>query len=797
MKRFIDSLPARIFALRTPILLLVALLTVGFATQIPALKVYTDFEGLLPQGNPFIKVHNEIRGLFGGANVLSVAVEVEDGTIFSNDHLAVIDRVTQAVDNLPGVNHNLVSSFTHRTTRFVSLTEEGNVRSEVYFNPALLPMTDEQLAAMKAKVLIDPRVFGLLVSPDMKAALIKAQFVDGQLNYRGIFDGLKALRGKEAKGGIKIYATGQPALIGWVYSYLPQSLQVFAYTAIIILGLLIAYFRRFYGVALPLLGITLSTTWGLGFIVLLGYHLDPLMLVIPFLIAARSMSHGIQIVERWYQELARLGDGHRAARATLDEMFHPGSLGITCDAIGLLLLITGSVRINFELGVFTALWAACGILNVLVTIPLLLSLLPSPKGRVVRHGGLREVLGGLGRGVAHRRNAIMITTLGAILVMGAVSLTGNITIGESEPGSPLLYRDHDYNASSTAVNRLFPGSEQLLLVAKADQPGGLKDPEALKAIEAFDNHMLLDPALGGVKAVPTLVRQVSKLIHNGDARWEQIPATPQLVGGMLFAYMASSPIPGILNDFITPDYSKANLAFFYKDHKGETVDRAIAMAKEGAALVARMGKGVTIELAGGVLGVASAVNHDVFADNLHVIPLVFLLVCGLVGLTYRSWQAGLLMAGAMAVPTAFSYAYLSVNGIGLNINTVPLISVGLGIGIDYAVYMIDRIRDELHAHADVKTAVGRAVATTGMAVTCTVTTLVGGIVAWVFVSDLRFQADAAKLLIFMIFVCAISALVFVPAWIATFRPRFIVREADPEKQQADFVGVSTKEGETV
>ena len=782
MQHFIDSLPSRIFAIRKPILALVALLTIGFAFQIPALKIFTDFEGLLPQGNPFIKVHNEIRGLFGGANVLTVAVEVENGTIFSNENLALIDRVTQAMDNLPGINHNLVSSFTHRTSRFISLTEEGNVRSEVYFNPALLPMNDEQLAIMKAKVQIDPRMFGILVSPDLKAALIKGQFVDGQLDYLGIFKGLQVVRDHEVKPGIKIHATGQPALTGWVYSYLPQSLTVFAYTAVIILVLLMVYFRRLYGVLLPLLGISLSSIWGLGYIVLLGYHLDPLMLVIPFLIAARSMSHGIQIVERWYQELDRLKDGHKAAEATLNEMFHPGSLGITCDAIGLVLLVTGSVRINFELGVYTALWAISGILNVLVTIPLILSFLPTPKTRVTQHDMLRSLLTGLGRTVSQRVNAVTITAFGGLLVVGSFAMSGNITIGESEPGSPLLYRNHDYNVSSTAVNQLFPGSEQLLLVAKADKPGGIKDPEALKAIEAFGNEMMMDPELGGVKAVPTLIRQVNKLIHNGDLRWEEIPANGQMVGGLLFAYMASSPIPGILNDFITPDYSKANLAFFYKDHKGPTVDRALAMAAEGAKKVAAMAKGVTIELAGGVLGVTAAVNHDVFMDNLHVIPMVFLLVCGLVGFTYRSWQAGMLMFGAMVVPTALSYAYLSVNHIGLNINTVPLISVGLGIGIDYAVYMIDRIRDELHEHAVVRDAIGRSVATTGRAVTCTFTTLVGGIIAWVFVSDLRFQADAAKMLIFMIAVCAFSAMVFVPAAIAAFRPKFIIREADPEIQ---------------
>jgi predicted RND superfamily exporter protein len=773
---FIHSLPDRLFARRGLILGIVAVITVLFAIKLPLLHVYTDFEGLLPQQHPFIKVHNQIRGLFGGANVLTVAVEVTDGTIFSNENIEAIDRVTNAIDNLPGINHNLVSSITHRTTRFISLTEEGNVRSEVYYNAANGKMSEDQLAVMKAKVLVDPRVFGLIVSPDLKAALIKAQFVDGQLDYLGIFQGLQDIRAKENKPGIKIHTTGQPALIGWVYSYLPQSITVFAYTAAIVLLLLVGYFRRFHGVALPLVGISISTIWGLGYIVLLGYHLDPLMLVIPFLIAARSMSHGIQIVERWYQELARLGDGKAAAQATLNEMFHPGMLGITCDAIGLLLLITGSVRINFELGMFTALWAFSGMLNVLVTVPLLLSYMPTPKAKGRQHSHLGARLERLGHLVADRKSARIITAVGAVICLVSVVVAKDITIGESEPGSPLLYRNHDYNLSSTAVNTLFPGSEQLLLVAKADKPGGLKDPEALKAIEVFNNHMLLDPELGGVKSVPTLVRQVSKLIHNGDQRWEQIPADGQLVGGVLFAYMASSPIPGILNEFITPDYSKANLALFYKDHKGDTVDRAISMASEAAKMVADMGKGVTIELAGGVLGVTAAVNHEIFSDNMKVIPMVFLFICGLVGFTYRSWHAGLVMFVAMLIPTVLTYAYLSVNQMGLNINTVPLISVGLGIGIDYAVYIIDRIRDELHENASVQTAIGRSISTTGLAVTCTFTTLVGGIVAWVFVSDLRFQADAAKLLIFMIFVCAVSAMVFVPAWIAAFRPRFIVRE---------------------
>ena len=156
-------------------LALIGVITVFCLAQVSGVRMYSDFADLLPQSHPYIQLHNEIKDGFGGANVIIVGVSVESGDIFTNDTLQLIHQVTQAVDELPGVNHNLVTSFTHRTTRKVWLTELGNIVSDPYYQPQDPALSDDELAALKKSVVANPIVYGPLISPDMKMALVKAQ----------------------------------------------------------------------------------------------------------------------------------------------------------------------------------------------------------------------------------------------------------------------------------------------------------------------------------------------------------------------------------------------------------------------------------------------------------------------------------------------------------------------------------------------------------------------------------------------------------------------------------------------
>lgn len=751
--------------------------TVFFLFQVPGVRMYSDFADLLPQEHPYIQLHNEIRDTFGGANVVIVGVEVKRGTIFTNEALALVHRLTQAIDSLPGVNHNLVSSLTHRTTRRVWLNETGAVISNPYYDPRHPDMTADELEQLRRAVSADPRVFGLMVSPDLKAALIKAQLNEGSLDYEATFEQLQRIRaaeevnGKDA--GVTVYATGQPVLIGWVYSYLDEILQISLYTILAMFGLLVVYLRRFYGVLIPLFGITLSGIWGLGIISLLGYNLDPLTLVIPFLISARALSHGIQLVERYQGELESAGDSRTAARRTFDSLFRPGSLGVVSDAIGLALISLGSIPINTKLSHYASLWAISVIVTVLVFVPLLLTVLPPPRKTGIRRGVLRAALSSLGGVVATRTGALSFLAVAVLFYGIGGYLSSWVQIGESEAGSPLLYPDHDYNISSKAINARFPGSEELYIIARTENEGGLKRPEVLHVLEDFQAFMLDDPELGGAKGVPDLIKQVNRLLHNNDPRWSLIPESNAYVGGLMFAYMASSPIPGALKEFLNPEAQDANMVFYYKDHRGETIARAIALVKEWAAGVESRVDGLSIHLAGGIIGVTAAINEAVYDTNMLVVPLVLILIFASVTAFYWSLHAGWLMFMAMSFATILSYAYLGLRGIGLNVNTVPIIAVGIGVGIDYSIYIMDRVREEMAVTGDLARAVKQAIRTTGLAISLTATTLIAGVIMWVFFSTLRFQAEAALLLCVMLVLNMLAAMFLVPAWIVVFKPKFI------------------------
>ncbi|MGI9245124.1 MAG: efflux RND transporter permease subunit, partial [Steroidobacteraceae bacterium] len=381
-----------LFANPKTVLGIILAFTLGFALCVPKLRIYSDFADLLPQKHPYIQTYNRIKENFGGANLVIVAIEVDQGTIFNPDTLRLIHETTQAVDNVDGVNHNLVSSLTHRTVRKVFLDESGSLTSRPYYDPLSPPDSQDAYLRLQQDVASNPQVYGLLVSPDFRAALIKAQLNEANIDYVKTFAGLQAARDKAQGPGHKVYMTGNPVLTGWVYTYLTQIVWILALTLGLLTLLLIVYFRRLYGIALPLIGIVLSTIWGLGFMALMGINLEPLSLPIPFLIAARATSHGVQLVSRYYEELEIVGDGKRAARNSLDALFRPGSLAIIVDALGIFILVLGTAPFNHKLGLAAGFWGLSVIFTVHFMVPLALTVLPKPKHNENKNQSIRNFL---------------------------------------------------------------------------------------------------------------------------------------------------------------------------------------------------------------------------------------------------------------------------------------------------------------------------------------------------------------------------------------------------------------------
>ena len=426
------------------------------------------------------------------------------------------------------------------------------------------------------------------------------------------------------------------------------------------------------------------------------------------------------------------------------------------------------------MAIYASFWAVSMVVTVLVTLPMLLAILPKPKNISIKRTFIRDAFPKLALVVGTRQRAKAVLWVTLCIVLVATALSFRVQIGEPEPGSPLLYRDHDFNVSSKAINDRFPGSEELFIIARTDEKGGLKRPEVIKALADFQNYMLLDPTMGGAKGLNNLVIQVNQMTRNDDPRWAVVPNRASDVGGLMFMYMMSAPVPGALLEYLDTDEQRANMVFYYKDHTGETIRRAIHMVKKWRDDVGNKIPGLHIDLAGGPVGVTAAINEEAFGTNLVVVPAVLVLILMFTFWFYGSIHSGVMMLVSMGFATTLTYACMGLLDMGLNVNTVPMIAVGIGLGVDYAIYMMDRIKEEMHGTTDLQEAVKRAVSTTGVAIAFTATTLIGGIIMWVFISELRFQADSARLLIIMLVLNACSAMFLVPAWVEIFKPKFIM-----------------------
>src|SRR4029453_15201457 len=184
-KRALYWLGERLIDYRHPIMIVVLAVTAVFACWSFQLKLETSFGDLLPQTHPFIQIHNRYAGTFGGANNVQLMVEVKDGNIFNVSTLARIYKITEAGDQVYGVNHNQIDSIGHRTTRYLRAQSGGFLRAE----PVMigLPKTPEDAANIKRIVHNTESVYGILVSLDDRAALVRANFIEGRLDHRRTF----------------------------------------------------------------------------------------------------------------------------------------------------------------------------------------------------------------------------------------------------------------------------------------------------------------------------------------------------------------------------------------------------------------------------------------------------------------------------------------------------------------------------------------------------------------------------------------------------------------------------------
>ena len=371
-------LAAAILRLRIPIGIGLISISLFMALGVTKVRIATSFTDFFPTAHPNVMLYEEFRAKFGGAQSVTIAIHVKQGDIFQLPTLKKIQNINTRVDALPGVNHvSLVSLASYRIS-YVEPVPGGLITSPFMYPN--LPQNEADLAKLKHLVTIyQPTSLSSLVSSDYRTALVTSTFNEETLDYRKLFDQVRQIVADNQDANHEIWIGGEPITRGYGYSYLPSIAVCFAAAVaamIVLLYLSLGHRSRWWA---PIVTGSLSALWGLGFVGWMGYSFDPVMLVIPFLLTARDLSHGIQWQGRYYNELDRCGDKYEAIIATTSYMLPPGFLSIVADIAGILFVSLGGIPILNHLGLTAAVWLASSLWMVFVFEPIFLSFSPVPR----------------------------------------------------------------------------------------------------------------------------------------------------------------------------------------------------------------------------------------------------------------------------------------------------------------------------------------------------------------------------------------------------------------------------------
>lgn len=762
--RLVRTLESAVFGARPLLIAVFVVFTGVMAWSATDLRVDAGFSKLLPLEHQYMKTFVKYRREFGGANRILIAVMAHDGNMFTPQFMDILKRATDEVFFLPGVDRAKVRSLFTPNVRFTEVVEDGIAGGNVI--PADFEPTPEGLEKVRENIL-KSGVLGRLVANDFSGAIISAQLLEfdpntgEKLDYIGVAKQLEdKVRGKfqgdKVQVEIDVHIIGFAKVVGDISEGATRVVVFFA-IAFLITGLLVYLYSQSWAFTLVPLGCSLiAVVWQLGLLPLLGFGLDPMSILVPFLVFAIGVSHGVQMISAIRAEVFGGADMRTACRTSFRQLLLPGGIALASDTIGFITILLIKIDIIQEMAITASIGVAAIILTNLVLLPVLTSYLKVRPGYLEKLDRRAEHMSALWSRLARvaepRNAALAILASIGLLALGLWKGT-DVAIGDLHPGVPELHADSRYNLDSEVITEKFSIGVDVLSVIVETIPEGCIDYQVMDTIDRFIWTMQNTEGVQSVISLPVVAKVINAGWNEGSLKWRVLPRNQQVL------VQAVSPVDtdtGLLN----ADCSVMPVLIFTSDHKARTIDRIVGEVKRFR--TEHDSDRIRFQLASSNVGVMAATNEAVSAAQFPMLLYVFAAIIVLCLVTFRSLRATLCIVLPLGLVSLLAYALMSVMEIGLKVNTLPVVALGVGIGVDYGIYIFSRFQGLLKEGYGLQQAYHRTLTISGSGVLFTGISLAIGVATWMF-SPLKFQADMGILLTFMFLVNMLGAILLLPA----------------------------------
>ncbi|MDY6971256.1 MAG: MMPL family transporter [Thermodesulfobacteriota bacterium] len=762
--------------------ILVLLGTLFFAYEMKNVRLYHDAGNVTPIGHPYAALHKKMIDVFGGANLVAIAMVVRKGDVLDPANLEKINRITEKISLLRGVVRYKILSIACSKLKYMFTTIDAEGTSFVHIDnyrkmtERVLGGDMETLSTMRRAIINDEKIYGNLVSKDFKGTVILCNF-NWLHDYEYIFDSIKEITGAEEDANTEFHICGRPIELAYLKQSMNKILYIFGVAVAAMVLLLYIDFRSVRGVILPLCGGVMAVIWGMGMLGFIGFRIDVLSMTVPFLVLALAHGHSVQMMSRYYEELRRIGDKKEACVSAVAGLFRPACTSIITDSAAFASLALLPFIIVRSMSVV----AATGILSILLTtftfVPIILSYLPVSQKSMEREK--KEVRGKIFVKMAYAslgKSRWVVMGVGLICLIIALIGTGRVKVGDLTPGSPNFWQDSDYNRAVEVLDNKFTGTNLYSIYIGGKEAEDLWNVELARDTEALQRRLERRPDVGYTVSYVNILKQVNRAMHDGDPRWEVLPTNRPMTMQFLDSFVEGSG-PEDPRSFFELDFRQANIQIFMRDHLAETVNSVIRDTAEFLSDPANRKSDADIVQAAGLIGIYGAIIEVIAKSQISNIIIMLIVVLVFCSIAFRSISAGLIVFIPLVLGNFITFAVMGFGKIGLFIYTIPVAALGIGVGVDYSLYLISRLRDEMEGGREIGLIYEKAITTAGRAIFFTAATVTVGLLALVL-SEIRFQAILGGMLAVVMMANMFSALLLLPSLLSWIKPKFIFRSSD-------------------
>jgi len=753
-----------LFNNRHVVVALCALVTVVLAISAFQIRLNANYLKTIPTHHPFVtNFLSNGENLKGLGNAVRVAVAARPGSsILEAGYLESLRQINDELYLLPGVDRSYVKSLWTPATRWMGVTEDGFDGGTVI--PEDYDGSTQSVEAVRNNIERSGEI-GQLVAPDFRSSIIYLPLMEANpetgepLDYGALSHALESVRAKYEAQGVRIHITGFAKIMGDLIDGLKQVLVFFA-LAVAITVVLLYFFTRCIRSTLLVLSCTLiGVVWLLGLLPLLGFVLDPYSVLIPFLVFAIGISHGAQKMNGIMQDIGRGTHKLMAARYTFRRLFLAGVTALLADAIGFAVLSVIDIPVIRDLALIASLGVGILIVTNLALLPVLLSFTGvslyaaerSLKDEIGADSDSRKTVWRMLEKFTYRRFAL--AALAAAFVLGGVAfvVSLDLRIGDLDPGAPELRPNSRYNRDNDFVIANYRASSDVFVVMVNTPQGQCAQYETLHKVDDLEWTLRQVPGVEGTVSLAGLAKLTNSGMSEGSLKWYDLISNQ----GLINATAARAP-----RELFNATCNFLGVYVYLKDHKADTLNAVVQVVETFAA--EHNGPDATFQLAAGNAGIEAATNIVVKKANRTVAIGVYLAVIVLCAIAFRSWRAVVCAVLPLVLTSVLAEALMVILGMGVKVATLPVVALGVGIGVDYALYILSVTLSTLRQGGGLSEAYHKALLFTGRVVVFTGLTLALGVLTWVF-SPIKFQADMGLLLTFMFLWNMVGALVLLPA----------------------------------